>query len=252
MNATETYDFTLPGSLTVTDLQGQSVRIDSLAQDNKLILRIRESFCEDCVKAELRQIDSIGNPSDIIILATYSNLRIVKIIAQKYNIKVPIYYLPNSTAQEIFSRNDRKGIPYLFVLRPNLQCESCFFPSKLFPKFSARFYKLMIEKLSFEKEKAPFFPITSRDLGKIKKGKTYEVMFPYRNAGKKPFVIHDIRLSCDCVAPIWDKKPLRQGEQAKLIIRFTPKGHGYTFQSIMVYHNLSRTPIRLTIKGEAE
>ena len=26
MNATETYDFTLPGSLTVTDLQGQSVR----------------------------------------------------------------------------------------------------------------------------------------------------------------------------------------------------------------------------------
>lgn len=46
MNATETYDFALPGSLTVEDLQDIPVRIDSLAKEDKLILRIRGSFCE--------------------------------------------------------------------------------------------------------------------------------------------------------------------------------------------------------------
>lgn len=65
MNATETYDFALPGSLTVEDLQGTPVRIDSLAKEDKLILRIRGSFCEDCVLAEIKQINSLKDCSHI-------------------------------------------------------------------------------------------------------------------------------------------------------------------------------------------
>ena len=74
MNATETYDFALPGSLTVEDLQGTPVRIDSLAKEDKLILRIRGSFCEDCVLAEIKQINSLKDCSHIAIIATYDNL----------------------------------------------------------------------------------------------------------------------------------------------------------------------------------
>ena len=91
MNATETYDFALPGSLTVEDLQGTPVRIDSLAKEDKLILRIRGSFCEDCVLAEIKQINSLKDCSHIAIIATYDNLRMLKIAVEKYGIKVPVY-----------------------------------------------------------------------------------------------------------------------------------------------------------------
>lgn len=69
MNATETYDFALPGSLTVEDLQGTPVRIDSLAKEDKLILRIRGQL--------LRRLRTGRNQTDKQLegLFTYSNYR---------------------------------------------------------------------------------------------------------------------------------------------------------------------------------
>lgn len=253
MNATETYDFALPGSLTVEDLQGTPVRIDSLAKEDKLILRIRGSFCEDCVLAEIKQINSLKDCSHIAIIATYDNLRMLKIAVEKYGIKVPVYHLTNGVGQELFSRNDKKGIPYLFLLRhQTLQCESTFFPSKLFPDFSASYYETMTGYLAREDKKHTLFTFTNKDLGTVERGKTYEVEFDYRNTKDSLLVIHDVRHSCDCVVPQWKNAPLRKGESGKLTVRFTPKGHGYSMQSVMVYHNQSRYPSRLTIRAEAK
>lgn len=252
MNATETYDFTLPGSLTVKDLQGNAIRIDSLAQEDRLILRIRGNFCEDCIETEIRQIDSLKCGSHIAVLATYDNQRQLKMAVKKYAIKVPVYHLPNDISREFLSRNDNKGIPYLFMLRQTLQCESTFFPSKLFPEFSASYYEIMTEYLKKKSDTPALFRITDKDLGTVENGKTYDVEFTYRNTEDTPLVIHDVRHSCDCMIPQWKGAPLRKNEQGKLTVRFTPKGHGYSMQSAMVYHNQARYPVRLTVRAEVK
>ena len=250
MNATETYDFELPGSLTVEDLEGHSIRLDSLAKEGKLVLRIRGNFCEDCVEAEVRQMDSLEDRSRVVVIATYDNLRMLKMVVEKLGIEVPVYYLPNGIGQELFSRNDSKGIPYLFVLRNNLRCESVFFPSKLFPRFSADYYRLVVGGLHADAEAPVMFRRPDVNLGRVETGKIYEVEFAYTNPQDKPLVIQDVRHSCDCVVPEWDDKPLRRNEAAVLKVRFAPKGHGYSMQSIMVYHNQSRYPVRLTVRAE--
>ena len=177
----------------------------------------------------------------------------LKIAVEKYGIKVPVYHLTNGVGQELFSRNDKKGIPYLFLLRhQTLQCESSFFPSKLFPDFSASYYETMTGYLAREDKKHTLFTFTNKDLGTVERGKTYEVEFDYRNTKDSLLVIHDVRHSCDCVVPQWKNAPLRKGESGKLTVRFTPKGHGYSMQSVMVYHNQSRYPSRLTIRAEAK
>ena len=141
---------------------------------------------------------------------------------------------------------------FFLFLQKMLQCESTFFPSKLFPDFSASYYETMTGYLAREDKKHTLFTFTNKDLGTVERGKTYEVEFDYRNTKDSLLVIHDVRHSCDCVVPQWKNAPLRKGESGKLTVRFTPKGHGYSMQSVMVYHNQSRYPSRLTIRAEAK
>ena len=65
----------------------------------------------------------------------------------------------------------------------------------------------------------------------------------------KLLVIHEVRHSCGCVVPQWQKEPLQKGESSILTIRFTPKGHGYSIQTAIVYHSQSEYPVKLTVRA---
>lgn len=249
MNATETFDFRLPDGLVLKDVNANRFCADTLFGDDRLVLRIKDAFCAECITEELRQIKDLKDDSNVIIMATYSNLRMLKACVNKHEIQVPVYYIPNGPLQEVFSRNDAKGIPYLFILRKDLSCESVFFPSKTFPRFSASYYRTVNEDLNRRRKKEPVFVRTNIDLGNIEYGKTYDVDFKYENKGDKLLVIHEVRHSCGCVVPQWQKEPLQKGESSILTIRFTPKGHGYSIQTAIVYHSQSEYPVKLTVRA---
>ena len=213
MNATETYDFALPGSLTVEDLQryprenrqsGKRRQTD-IKNQGQLLRRLRtgrnqtdKQLGRDC--------------SHIAIIATYDNLRMLKIAVEKYGIKVPVYHLTNGVGQELFSRNDKKGIPTCSLYATKRCNANPPFPLKLFPDFSASYYETMTGYLAREDKKHTLFTFTNKDLGTVERGKTYEVEFDYRNTKDSLLVIHDVRHSCDCVVPQWKNAPLRKGE----------------------------------------
>lgn len=74
--------------------------------------------------------------------------------------------------------------------------------------------------------------------------------FEYYNRSSKILTINKIESSCSCVSVDYKAQPLRMGESATIKVRFTPKNqHGRFYKPIYVYHNLSKQPTELIVRG---
>jgi hypothetical protein len=108
-------------------------------------------------------------------------------------------------------------------------------------------------KSSAKNEEAAIkFETTEHDYGTIpyKGDGTFE--FVFKNTGKTPLVLKNVRSSCGCTVPEWPKEPINKGEQGKIKVSYNTRISGTFAKSISVYSNVGEAPVVLVIKGKVE
>lgn len=95
------------------------------------------------------------------------------------------------------------------------------------------------------------FQVQEHHFGNIKLGDAVSYHFEYTNTGKQPLKILAVQTSCDCTTTIWDKKPIAQGEKAKITVIYTPKPNqvGDQRKVILVISNAQNKEERIYLKG---
>jgi hypothetical protein len=95
------------------------------------------------------------------------------------------------------------------------------------------------------------FQVQEHHFGSIKLGDAVSYHFEYTNTGKQPLKILAVQTSCDCTTTIWDKKPIAQGEKAKITVIYTPKPNqvGDQRKVILVISNAQNKEERIYLKG---
>ncbi len=96
------------------------------------------------------------------------------------------------------------------------------------------------------------FETTDHDFGTIpfKGDGTFE--FVFRNTGKEPLLLTNVRSSCGCTVPEWPKEPINKGKQGVIKVRYNTRISGSFAKSISVYTNAGEEPIVLVIRGKVE
>lgn len=94
------------------------------------------------------------------------------------------------------------------------------------------------------------FEKTVYDFGTVTQGDETIHEFVFKNTGKAPLVLNNVRASCGCTVPNWSKKPVKQKEKASVKVRYDSNRIGAFTKSITVMSNAKNSPIHLTIKGE--
>lgn len=90
------------------------------------------------------------------------------------------------------------------------------------------------------------FEKTEYNFDTIRKGEKITRELTYRNAGNHPYILQDIRVSCGCTIPSYDKKPIKSGEQGIIQIEFDSKDkEGFVMNKLSVFGNTKgyETPI---------
>jgi hypothetical protein len=98
---------------------------------------------------------------------------------------------------------------------------------------------------------APYmeFETIEFDYGNINQGDNGTCEFVYKNTGKDPLVLSNVRPSCGCTVPEWSKEPIKKGEEAAIKVKYNTGRAGSFSKSITVYSNASNSPLVLKIKG---
>ena len=129
-------EFVFPDKYKVISLEGDSIIFKSLLDSPKIIIRLTEGYCESCIIERINLINSsIESPQNTILgLATYGNLRQFKVFGEKYKINFPIYFIPHSDSEIIFSINDTYQLPYYFFIDSTLIPKYIFRPYIAYPQ----------------------------------------------------------------------------------------------------------------------
>jgi hypothetical protein len=96
------------------------------------------------------------------------------------------------------------------------------------------------------------FETTEHDFGTIAKGGDGTYEFVFKNTGKEPLVLNNVRSSCGCTVPKWPKEPVKKGDKGSIKVSYNTHITGSFSKSITVYSNSGKNPVILSIKGKVE
>ncbi len=96
------------------------------------------------------------------------------------------------------------------------------------------------------------FETTVHDFGKLPFGGDGTYEFKFKNTGKEPLVINNVKTRCGCTVPVWPKEPIPKRKSGTILVKYDTKRQGTFSKTITVYSNGSTQPITLTIKGEVQ
>ncbi|MBR1769458.1 MAG: DUF1573 domain-containing protein [Bacteroidales bacterium] len=88
------------------------------------------------------------------------------------------------------------------------------------------------------------------DYGEVQKGGDGMCEFEYKNTGKAPLMLTNVRSSCGCTIPSWSKEPLMPGKSAKIKVKYNTNNVGTINKSITVESNASNGTVVLKITGK--
>ncbi|MCQ2326593.1 MAG: DUF1573 domain-containing protein [Bacteroidales bacterium] len=94
------------------------------------------------------------------------------------------------------------------------------------------------------------FTELEHDYGEVVKGGDGMCEFIYKNTGKAPLMLTNVRSSCGCTIPSWSKEPLMPGKTAKIKVKYNTNNVGNINKSITVESNASNGRVVLKIKGK--
>lgn len=101
-------------------------------------------------------------------------------------------------------------------------------------------------------KKAPVitFETLEYDYGTISQGDDGKCEFVFKNTGKNPLVLSNVRPSCGCTVPKWSKEPIKGGNKSSIEVKYNTKRVGSFSKSITVHSNATNSPVVLKIKGK--
>lgn len=94
------------------------------------------------------------------------------------------------------------------------------------------------------------FQELEHDYGTIKKGADGVCEFVYKNTGKAPLMLTNVRSSCGCTVPSWSKEPLMPGQSAIIKVKYNTNNVGPIHKTITVESNAAGGRTVLKIKGK--
>jgi hypothetical protein len=94
------------------------------------------------------------------------------------------------------------------------------------------------------------FEKTVCDFGSVVKKADCNTEFVFKNTGKSPLILYDVKPSCDCTTPFWPKEPVMPGKTGTIKVVYDTKETGVFSKTITVTSNASASHIELTIQGE--
>lgn len=87
------------------------------------------------------------------------------------------------------------------------------------------------------------------DLGEIPQNKPKEVDFEFKNTGKTPVIITNVKASCGCTATDYTKTPIKPGETATVKATYNAAAKGAFSKTVTVTTNAEDAPKVLSFKG---
>ena len=80
-------------------------------------------------------------------------------------------------------------------------------------------------------------------------GKKTKAHFLLTNTGAVPLVINDVKSSCGCTVPSWEKRPVKPGSKVKIDIEIEPETTGFFNKTVDVYCNIESGVIHFSMTG---
>ena len=107
------------------------------------------------------------------------------------------------------------------------------------------------QEAATENKNAPEIEFTSvvHDFGTIPYEGNGTYTFEFKNVGKEPLVLGEVRSSCGCTTPEYTKSPIKKGEKGQIKVTYNTKIIGPFTKSIYVPSNAKTQNVTLTIKG---
>ena len=113
---------------------------------------------------------------------------------------------------------------------------------------------IILPTLVFAQKAKIEFLETSHYLGVLpERGGKVVFDFIFKNIGKSPLILTNVRTGCGCTVPEWSKKPIAPGASGAIRIYFDPRNRPGNFvKSIAVNSNASNNVVTLTIRGKVQ
>ncbi len=74
--------------------------------------------------------------------------------------------------------------------------------------------------------------------------------FQFKNEGKTPLIINEVKASCGCTVPEWPREPVLPGKTGSIKVSFDPKKQSGAFsKTIQVLSNASTPQVVISIRG---
>lgn len=111
-----------------------------------LVLRISQNTCQVCIEQELKRMNEMSVPlihNRFIILASYDNLRDLKLFQKENQINYPIYKI---ISDSLSIPLEKLSIPYFFVLDNSLKATNLFYPLMSTPDLTDKYFAILNEK----------------------------------------------------------------------------------------------------------
>ena len=80
------------------------------------------------------------------------------------------------------------------------------------------------------------------DFGTIVADEDYKTTFLITNTGNNPLMIYEVKASCGCTVPTWNKNPIAPGASDKIDVTFHPKSEQVGLQNKTVSVITNSTP----------
>ncbi|MDR0743264.1 MAG: DUF1573 domain-containing protein [Tannerella sp.] len=90
-----------------------------------------------------------------------------------------------------------------------------------------------------------FHPAGSQlqDFGTMKTGESYACTFVLTNTGGVLLVITDVRTTCACTVPTWNRQPVAPGATIKVKVEVKPNEPGSFRKAVTMYGNVENVPL---------
>lgn len=98
---------------------------------------------------------------------------------------------------------------------------------------------------------APIFEFERKiiDYGEVKKGSDGKYVFTFKNIGKSPLIISNVKGSCGCTVPSTPKAPIMPGATGEITVKYDTNRVGAFSKTITITSNAKQPKKVIRVKG---